>query len=97
MPNRRTPLRAQRSHAGTPAKPVKELSPAISALRDRVRAALAAEQKQAFNTQENSATEIMNFCLAFGCATEVMLDPQSGRQSTPSAPSASTTSAPDSR
>ena len=55
-------------------------APRWSRLRDRVRNTLAPQQKQAFNTRENSATEIMNFCLAFGCGTEVLLDGQSGKQ-----------------
>lgn len=62
------------------AKPLKELSPALGALRDRVRQTLATHQKQAFNTRENSATEIMSFCLAFGCDTEVALDGQGGKR-----------------
>jgi hypothetical protein len=62
------------------AKPLKELSPALGALRDRVRNTLVTEQKQAFNTHENSATEIMSYCLAFGCGTEVLMDGQSGKQ-----------------
>ena len=69
-----------RETASPPAKPQKELSPALAALRDRVRGTLAAQQKQAFNTRENSATEIMNYCLAFGCSTGVLLDGQSGKQ-----------------
>ena len=37
-------------------------------------------QKQAFNTQQNSATEIMNYCLAFGCGTEVSLGGSDGQR-----------------
>ena len=57
--------------AAAPAKPKRELSPAQVALRDQVRRVLAMQQKQAFNTRDNSATEILGYCQGFGCATEV--------------------------
>ena len=62
------------------AKPQRELSPALATLRDQVRRTLARHQTQKFNTQLNSATEIMNYCLAFGCATEVSLEGANGRR-----------------
>jgi hypothetical protein len=55
------------------AKAKRELSPAMTTLRDLVRGTLVANQKQPFNTQDNSATEIMNYCMAFGCGTTVTL------------------------
>lgn len=60
--------------------PAKQLSPAMIALRDRVRRTLATHQQQAFSTRENSATEIMSFCLAFGCGTEVLQEGQGGKR-----------------
>jgi hypothetical protein len=62
------------------AKPAKELSPALAALRDRVRRTLEAHRQQALNTRDNSPTEIMAFCLAFGCGTEVLLEGQNGKR-----------------
>lgn len=59
--------------AKPPAKPKRQLTPALAKLRDSVRQTLATHQKDAFNLQGNSATEIMNYCLAFGCGTEVSL------------------------
>ncbi len=61
-------------------KPPRVLNPAQIALRDAVRRTLAAHQQQAFNTRDNSATEIMNFCLAFGCSTEVSLEGPGGKR-----------------
>ena len=62
------------------AKPCERLSQAQVALRDHVREVLAAYQKQPFNTRDNSATEIMDYCLAFGCATEVTLEGPNGKR-----------------
>ena len=60
---------AHESAASAKAKP--QLSPELAALRDQVRQVTAAHQKQALNTQQNSATEIQSACLAFGCNAEV--------------------------
>jgi hypothetical protein len=57
-----------------PAKPTRTLSPAQTALRDLVRGTLAMHQKLPLNTRDNSATEIASYCLAFGCASEVLRD-----------------------
>lgn len=62
-----------------PVKPAKELSPAQVALRDQVRRVLATHRKQAFNTRDNSATEILGYCQGFGCATEIV-DIASGKR-----------------
>jgi hypothetical protein len=62
------------------AKRKPSLSPELAALRDQVRQQLAAHQKQAFNTRQNSATEILSVCLAFGCGSEVSLDGPDGRR-----------------
>ena len=60
--------------AAPPAKPKRTLSPAQTALRDLVRGTLAMHQKLPLNTRDNSATEITSYCLAFGCASEVLRD-----------------------
>jgi len=54
-----------------PGKPKVELTPPMAALRDRVRQTLLAYYRQVFNTRANTATDIIHFCLAFGCSTEV--------------------------
>jgi len=54
-----------------PAEPLRELSPEMAALRDRVRGTLAAYHQQTFSTQKNTATDVMNLCLAFGCNSEI--------------------------
>jgi hypothetical protein len=62
------------------AKPKPELSAELAALRDRVRPVLAAHQKATFNTQQNSPTEIIAVCLAFGCSSEVSLEGADGQR-----------------
>ncbi len=57
--------------ATEPAKPLRQLSPEMAALRDRVRRTMATYHQQTFNTQQNTATDVMNLCLAFGCNTQV--------------------------
>ena len=41
---------------------------------------LAMHQKLPFNTQQNSPTEIMSVCLAFGCNSEVSLEGPEGQR-----------------
>ena len=59
------------------AKPT--LDPEMSALRDQVRSTLAAHARQQFNTRDNTATEIMSRCIAFGCDSEVRLNSSDGQ------------------
>lgn len=66
--------------AGSKPKPRPKLTPAMAALRDRVRRTLAGFQGQRLNTRENTATELMHYCLAFGCNSEVHLGGPSGRK-----------------
>ncbi|MEN6405195.1 MAG: hypothetical protein ABFC77_01865 [Thermoguttaceae bacterium] len=73
------PPKQAKAAAAVAAKPVKKLTPELEALRDRVRATLAMQQKPLFSTQENSAAEIINCCLAFGCNSEVQLDGEDGK------------------
>ena len=61
-------------------KPNRELSPALAGLRDMVRPTLAAHRKQAPNTRMNSSTEIMSYCLAFGCGSEALLGGSNGQR-----------------
>ena len=44
----------------------------LAGLRDAVRKPLASLRQQQFNTQENTVSEIIQFCQAFGCDTEVI-------------------------
>jgi hypothetical protein len=60
-----------------PAK--KELSPAMVALRDRVRAVLAAAREQPVSTAECSVTDVINYCLAFGCGTVIHHSGEAGQ------------------
>jgi len=64
--------------ASTPpaVEPKRELSPELAALRDRVRRVLTAHHKPNYSTRQNSATEIMSVCRAFGCGAEVSLNGQ---------------------
>ena len=52
-------------------QPKKTLTPAQTALRDRIRATLAFLRTQPFNTRDSSPADLMQFCWAFGCRTEV--------------------------
>jgi len=53
------------------ATPPRKLGEAAAALRDRVRRTTARYSQQPLNTADNSAAEILRFCLAFGCDAEV--------------------------
>jgi hypothetical protein len=69
-----------KNSAAAPAKSKPRLSQEMTALRDQVRQQLAAAQKQTFNTRQNSATEILSVCLAFGCDGEVSSEGPDGRR-----------------
>ncbi len=52
-------------------EPLPELTPEMAALRDRVRKTLAADFARPPGTQENTPTEIIHYCLVFGCDASV--------------------------
>lgn len=62
------------------AKAKPQLSPELAAIRDQVRQLLAAQQKQPFNTRQNTPTEVQSVCLAFGCNSEVSLESPDGQR-----------------
>ena len=62
------------------AKKVKQLSPEMAERRDRVRRLLAALRSQPFNTQQNTCTDVLDFCRAFGCETELTDNATSGQK-----------------
>ena len=66
--------------SAAPVKSKPRLSPELTALRDQVRQQLAAQQKQTFNTRQNSPTEILGVCLAFGCDSAVSLEGPDGQR-----------------
>lgn len=56
-----------------------KLSPALVALRDRLRAVLAFYgSSQIFNTRDHTPNDILNLCLAFGAEAEVAYDGPGG-------------------
>jgi hypothetical protein len=61
------------------AKKVKQLSPEMAERRDHVRQLLASLRAQPFNTQQNTCSDVLEFCRAFGCETE-LTDNASGRK-----------------
>jgi hypothetical protein len=69
------PLRAK-----APAKVVKTLSPEMVRRRDGVRQLLTALRTQPFNTQQNTCSDVLAFCLAFGCETELADSVTSGQK-----------------
>jgi hypothetical protein len=65
---------APAAKTGEPAavkKSVAPLSPETIALRDAVRRTLAAASARPMNTRDNSVTDVLDLCLAFGCNAEV--------------------------
>ena len=68
------------SAAKPPAKKVKQLSPEMAELRDKVRRLLPNLRSQPFNTQQNTCTDILDFCRAFGCETELTDNVTSGQK-----------------
>ncbi len=62
------------------AKKVKQLSAEMAERRDQVRQLLAALRNQPFNTQQNTCTDILDFCRAFGCETELTDNATSGQK-----------------
>jgi len=63
--------KAKKPAAKIPAPARLPLSPQMAALRDRVRAVLASHFREPINTDDNSPAQILSFCLAFGCDTEI--------------------------
>lgn len=52
-------------------RPRPPLSSSMVALRDRVRTILAAHFQDPLNTNDHTPSQILKFCLAFGCDTEI--------------------------
>jgi len=61
-------------------EPKRELTQAQAALRDRLRRTLAFHRGQVLSASENTATEVMHCCLAFGCNTELYRSGSSGKK-----------------
>ncbi len=76
------PAEATLPVTSTPPKPEpkRELTSAEVALRDRIRVTLAFHYRQALSASQNTATEVMHGCLAFGCNTEVYRSGSSGKK-----------------
>ena len=71
-PAEKSPEKTADSKAAQPKpQPKKTLTPAQTALRDRIRATLAFLRQQPFNTRDSSPADLIQFCWAFGCQTEV--------------------------
>jgi hypothetical protein len=51
--------------------PRKELTPAQVEFRDRIRRTLEIQYQQPFNTRDNTAADLIKYCWAFGCRSEV--------------------------
>ena len=61
----------EKAPADASSAPKPSLSPEMTALRDRVRKVLVHYFREPINTSDNTPAEILSFCLAFGCETEV--------------------------
>jgi hypothetical protein len=66
--------------AKAPEKRVKQLSAEMTERRDKVRRLLASLRSQPFNTQQNTCTDVLEFCRAFGCDTELNDNATSGQK-----------------
>ena len=64
----------------SPAKPAKALPQTLVPLRDLVRQTLEVQRNQAYNSGDNTATEILGYSLGFGCGTEVALNGAGGQR-----------------
>ncbi len=68
-----------------PRKPAEKAAhPGASRPRDRIRRTLAAQYKQAFNSRDNTAADLIKFCWASGCESEVYPAHSPASRSTPS-------------
>ncbi len=84
-PKRLPPVATADSAAKEPAaklqvRELKQLSPEMTERRDHVRQVLAALRTQPFNTQQNTCTDVLDFCRAFGCDTELTDNVTSGQK-----------------
>lgn len=61
-------------------EPKPELTPAQATLRDRLRRILAFHRAELLSAAENTATEVMHSCLAFGCDTQLYRNGSSGQK-----------------
>ncbi|MGD0896501.1 MAG: hypothetical protein ABR915_01615 [Thermoguttaceae bacterium] len=61
-------------------QPKKQLSPAMTELRDRVRQTLGGVYQQPFNTGQSSISDVIQFCRAFGCQSEIHEDGPTGQK-----------------
>jgi len=52
-------------------EPKPELTPAMAAVRDRLRRTTATFYHRTLSTTENTATDLMHYCLAFGCESQI--------------------------
>ncbi len=71
---------SKKSAAAKPAKPKRQLTPAMTELRDQVRQTLAFHHRQPLNSQQNTVSEVINFCWAYGCFTEMTLNDANGER-----------------
>ena len=70
--------RSRRQHDKRPRSPSGNSRPELAAFGTASARCWRCTQKLPFNTQQNSATEIMSVCLAFGCGSEVSLEGPDG-------------------
>ncbi len=68
----------EKTPAAPPIAPKPPLSPEMTALRDRVRKVLVHYFREPINTADNTPAEVLGFCLAFGCETEVRYGSSAG-------------------
>ncbi len=65
------PKKKAPAKAAPKAHPKKQLTAAQVELRDRIRRTMASQYQQPFNTRDNTAADLIKYCWAFGCQSEI--------------------------
>jgi hypothetical protein len=77
-PHSEPPSTVTEEKIAVPTRQTRKLSVELYPLRDQVRKTLAQHARQSFNTRQNTVTEVLDYCLSYGCNTEITLTGSSG-------------------
>jgi hypothetical protein len=77
-PHPELPATVTEEKIAVPARQNRKLSVELYPLRDQVRKTLSQHARQPFNTRQNTVTEVLDYCLSYGCNTEITLTGSSG-------------------
>lgn len=71
-PAEKTEAKEEKTAAPAKRVPQFEMTEPLAAIRDRIRWALKVYAKESFNTRDNTATDVLRLCTAYGCQTEIV-------------------------